>query len=123
MTGNADSPTPTPIEVLPSAEWWAWRRANPVPKLTLPLDRAPFAWIPESAPWALGAFMWACPTCGMSWTGQIAAEPVSGWDEPRWTNTGTEESPTLQPSLGCRGLRDGTCSGHWWLRDGVLVPA
>ena len=65
-------------------------------------------------------FTWTCPTCGRGYYGILADEPVSGWDAPRWRLT---EGPTLTPSLGCQGLRDGSCTGHWWLRDGKLVAA
>jgi len=75
----------------------------------------------EGAP--LGGFSWLCPGCGSWHYGQIGERPVSGWDEPRWVNSGTPERPTLTPSLGCRLWRDGECIGHWWLRDGEMVQA
>lgn len=80
-----------------------------------------FIWWPDPAP--LGAFTWCCPGCGELHYGQMGEQPVSGWDEPRWVNSGTRERPTLVPSLGCPRWRDGTCIGHWWLRDGELVRA
>lgn len=67
-----------------------------------------------------GQFLWDCPTCKRGYYGELADEPVSGWDAPRWKLT---PGPTLTPSLGCRGMLDGTCPGHWWLRDGTLVAA
>lgn len=70
-----------------------------------------------------GGFDWVCPGCGRVLGGQLGDTPVSGWDSPRWTNTGTIERPTLTPSLGCPGWRRGDCTGHWWLRDGEMVPA
>lgn len=71
-----------------------------------------------------GWFHWLCPGCGRWLGGQIGEEPVSGWDAPRWVNSGTPDRPTLTPSLGCGGWRRGTCAGgHYWLRDGILVPA
>ena len=70
-----------------------------------------------------GGFDWVCPGCGRILGGQLDDEPVSGWEHPRWTNTGTAERPTLTPSLGCPGWRRGNCDGHWFLRDGELVPA
>ncbi len=72
---------------------------------------------------AAGGFDWACPGCGRVLGGQLGDAPVSGWEHPRWVNTGTPQRPTLTPSLGCPGWRRGDCTGHWWLRDGQLVPA
>ena len=70
------------------------------------------------------AFNWLCPGCGSWYDGQISDQPVSGWDDPRWVNSGTPERPTLMPSLGCSGWKRGTCpAGHYWLRDGELVDA
>lgn len=69
-------------------------------------------------------FMWECPACGSAWYGLIGEQPVSGWNEPRWVNSGTADKPTLMPSLGCGDWIRGTCpGGHFWLRDGVLVSA
>jgi hypothetical protein len=75
--------------------------------------------------WRDGAsFNWLCPGCGSWHDGQIGDQPVSGWDNPRWVNSGTPERPTLAPSLGCGGWKHGTCpEGHYWLRDGELVKA
>lgn len=70
-----------------------------------------------------GGFDWICPGCGAVLGGSLGTEPVSGWDAPRWVNTGTVECPTLTPSLGCPTWRRGLCDGHWWLRDGELVRA
>lgn len=63
------------------------------------------------------------PGCGHSMGGNLGPEPVSGWENPAWQLTDTPEAPTLMPSLGCPRWRDGTCIGHWWLRDGELVQA
>lgn len=72
----------------------------------------------------LGGFSWLCPGCASWRYGQIGEQPVSGWDAPRWVNSGTEDKPTLTPSLGCGGWRRGTCAGgHYWMRDGELVDA
>lgn len=68
-------------------------------------------------------FTWLCPGCGCFSHGRTGAEPVSGWDDPRWTVAGLPDALTLMPSLGCRQWRDGTCLGHWWARDGKLVLA
>ncbi len=68
-------------------------------------------------------FLWMCPGCGGTFGGRLGDQPVGGWDAPRWVNTKTLERPTLSPSLGCPSWRDGHCTGHWWLRDGELVPA
>lgn len=81
------------------------------------LGATAFCWLPD------GRFSWICPGCGTLSGGEIGDEPVSGWDDPRWVNSGTRERPTLTPSLGCPFWRRGECSGHWWLRDGELVPA
>lgn len=72
---------------------------------------------------AVGQFFWVCPGCGMASGGTLGEQPVSGWDNPRWTLTGTPERLTLSPSLGCPTWRLRDCNGHWWLRDGLLVPA
>jgi Family of unknown function (DUF6527) len=69
------------------------------------------------------SYVWMCPGCGGTYTGGLSSEPVSGWESPRWVNTGTLERPNLSPSLGCPRWRDGQCVGHWWMRDGELVPA
>lgn len=72
---------------------------------------------------APGQFTWCCPGCGGTWLGTLGDEPVSGWDAPRWVNSGTLECPTLTPSLGCPLWHSGRCEGHWWLRDGRLELA
>lgn len=83
-----------------------------------------FFWHEPDSGRPLGGFSWLCPGCARWHHGQLADHPVSGWDEPRWVNSGTEGKPTLTPSLGCPGWRHGTCpEGHYWLRDGELVPA
>ena len=68
-------------------------------------------------------FYWVCPSCGRILGGTFGDEPVSGWENPRWVNSGTRERPTFTPSLGCSGWPRGECTGHWFLRDGELVPA
>ena len=68
-------------------------------------------------------FSWICPGCGMASGGDLGDTPVSGWDKPQWVNSGSHKRPTLTPSLGCPTWRRGDCPGHWWLRDGSLVPA
>jgi Family of unknown function (DUF6527) len=81
-----------------------------------------FFWHPEND--GVRSFSWLCPGCARWHYGQIGEQPVSGWDDPRWVNSGTAEKPTLTPSLGCGGWKHGTCpEGHYWLRDGELVPA
>jgi uncharacterized protein DUF6527 len=77
-----------------------------------------FCWLPDGH-----RFSWICPGCGVLSGGELGNEPVSGWDNPRWVNSGTRERPTLTPSLGCPEWRRGECMGHWWLRDGVLEVA
>jgi hypothetical protein len=69
------------------------------------------------------SFTWVCPTCKTGYYGYLADEPVSGWDNPRWKRTDGPNGISLTPSLGCSGLRDGTCTGHWWFREGRMVPA
>lgn len=49
-------------------------------------------------------FSWLCPGCGRWHYGQIGDKPVSGWDNPRWVNSGTREAPSLTPSLGLRQM-------------------
>jgi hypothetical protein len=74
--------------------------------------------------WMTNGFCWLCPGCGIVRAGMLGDAPVSGWDSPRWVNAGTRDRPTLLPSLGCGAWRNGICpAGHWWLRDGELVPA
>lgn len=69
-------------------------------------------------------FSWECPGCGHSMGGDFGDEAVSGWESPRWVKTGPADVPSLTPSLGCPRWREGTCAGgHYWLRDGRLVPA
>lgn len=71
-----------------------------------------------------GSFRWECPGCGHVYVGTLGSEPVSGWEEPRWLLSGSENNPTLEPSLGCPRWRDGECpDGHWWLRAGEMVAA
>lgn len=69
------------------------------------------------------SFQWMCPGCGSTYSGQLGDQPVSGWDMPRWVNSGPLDRPTLTPSLGCGNWRRGECTGHWWLRDGTLELA
>lgn len=70
-----------------------------------------------------GRFSWLCPGCGYFSHGTVGEHPVSGWEEPRWTVDGLPDHLTMVPSLGCPRWRAGTCIGHWWVRDGELVPA
>lgn len=66
-------------------------------------------------------FCVVCPGCGGNIGGITAAEPVSGWDEPRWKiEVSDPKHLTMTPSLGCGGWRAGSCPGHWWVRDGRL---
>jgi Family of unknown function (DUF6527) len=126
---TADTCTNQPVRVLVVAtfdEWRAWLDA--VPKV--PDENPHFSRVRHIA--ATGETVmritgdqltWVCPGCGMASSGTLGDEPVSGWDEPRWVNSGTMERPTLMPSLGCPTWRSGDCPGHWFLRDGELVPA
>jgi Family of unknown function (DUF6527) len=81
------------------------------------------AWWPEGNE-GRGSFSWLCPGCGSWYYGQLGDQPVSGWDAPRWVNSGTREEPSLMPSLGCANWRRGECAGgHYWLRSGHLEDA
>lgn len=83
------------------------------------LGVVPFVISPSGA-----TFQWVCPDCGRGTFGTFGPDPVSGWEEPRWTREGDDEHLTLQPSLGCPGFRTGECpGGHYWLHNGELVPA
>lgn len=68
-------------------------------------------------------FLWICPGCGGTNVGKFGEEPVSGWVNPRWVRSGDDEHLTLEPSLGCPLWRSGQCHGHWWAKEGRLVPA
>ena len=68
-------------------------------------------------------FSWVCPDCGGRKSGALGDVPVSGWEAPRWVLTGTEDKPTLRPSLGCHNCMSKGQGGHYWLTDGELVPA
>lgn len=68
-------------------------------------------------------FMWQCPGCGRVYGGTTGEHAVSGWNEPRWVNSGTLDAPTLHPSLGCQEWRAGKCFGHFWLENGSLRTA
>lgn len=75
-------------------------------------DRAETARALDEIPmviWDDGRFQWVCPACGRAAAGQFAPEPVSGWENPRWTREGDDEHLTLMPSLGCPGFRTGGC--------------
>ena len=109
-----------------SEQWTAWHDAVPVG----PDENPHFARVRHIEQtgetllqFASGGFDWICPGCGGVLGGALGDEPVSGWENPRWVNTGTIERPTLMPSLGCPSWRRGDCIGHWFLRDGELVPA
>jgi hypothetical protein len=114
-----------PIAVLSQPEWHGWREGVRGYDAQLAkvqqLGSAPlmFGEWPDGRKW----FQWICPGCGRCSFGQIADGPVSGWNEPRWTVEGAPDHLTLTPSLGCPNWRDGICEGHWWARDGKLVPA
>jgi Family of unknown function (DUF6527) len=131
MTGRAFR-----VLVVSAEGWREWRAqvqrepgGNPAQETlarVLITGETPFRWHAPAGegPWAgLTRFTWTCPGCGGSYGGTLGPEPVSGWDEPRWVNSGTPHAPTLTPSLGCPLWRAGRCEGHWWLRDGLLEPA
>lgn len=61
----------------------------------------------------LGGVAFDCPGCGSdSYVPINDGEYGNGWDF-----TGTDDSPTLRPSLGQR-----CCGWHGYLTDGKLVP-
>jgi hypothetical protein len=101
-------------------EYRAWCRDMYAP------ERVEVAKVSDIVPfvfWPNGAFQWVCPDCGRATMGRLGDDPVSGWENPRWTREGDNKHLTLQPSLGCPGFRTGDCPGHFWLRDGELVAA
>ncbi len=57
--------------------------------------------------------------------GHLNLDPKSS--RPRWTNSGTDDKPTLSPSVGIKPWQDEddveSDGFHWhgWLRDGVWV--
>lgn len=115
------------VLVLPDFEAWsAWLRAVPAAPDENP-HTARVRHIEATGEtvlhYAADGFIWICPGCGMAAMGRLGEQPVSGWDDPCWVNSGTAERPTLTPSLGCRTWKRGDCPGHWWLRDGTLTPA
>jgi Family of unknown function (DUF6527) len=70
-------------------------------------------------------FTWKCPLCRAVNEGRLGPHPIGGFYRdtgihPAWVLAGTEEKPTLAPSLGCWSCYP---LGHFWLRDGVLVRA
>ncbi|MCU1677698.1 MAG: hypothetical protein JWM93_2456 [Frankiales bacterium] len=111
--------TPVKVAVMANDEYRAWRGGRLLPDMAAHIAEtgvAPIRLAGES-------FYWTCPACGGTAGGYLAAEPVSGWENPRWVRSGDDEHVTLSPSLGCPGWRTGECIGHWWLRDGLLVLA
>jgi hypothetical protein len=127
MTTDPAAPVSgVPVKVLTDVEWRQWMDEH------RPAEGSPY--VMRIAGIAHGGFApmifrttgrmsWVCPSCGTCTGGQLGDEPVSGWDEPRWVKTGTDGAPSLTPSLGCPGWRNGDCQGHYWLRDGKLVLA
>jgi hypothetical protein len=59
--------------------------------------------------------LFACPrgkgTCG------VECRPTPG-DGPRWDNHGTDEAPTLTPSINC-----GSCGWHGYVQKGHTIDA
>jgi hypothetical protein len=64
----------------------------------------------------------SCP-CGCGNLGHLNLDPAA--DRPLWTNSGTEEKPTLRPSVGIKKYRDDQdveADGYHWhgyLTDGI----
>jgi hypothetical protein len=105
------------VAVWVQEEWTAASSQSGAEQFIAQSGETPFLFYPN------GRFMWVCPGCGGATMGTLGDAPVGGWDGPRWTREGDDEHLTLTPSLGCPRWRDGTCSGHYWLRDGELVGA
>ena len=131
MTGVPVQVVDAALEGDRGARWQEFRAANPG-RYRNDFELAEYAargtgllfWDEPSKGAPLGAFHWLCLGCGSWLYGQIGEQPVSGWEQPRWVNSGTPEKPTLTPSLGCGGWRRGTCpEGHYWLRNGILERA
>lgn len=103
-------------------DWQVWAADGTGPKVgniakAMATSEVPFVWLANG-------FEWMCPGCGDVRVGILGDVPVSGWESPRWVNSGTADQPTLLPSLGCPAWRNGICpDGHWWLRGGELVRA
>lgn len=76
-------------------------------------------------PHGVRSFTWRCPSCGGVNVGRLGPVPIGGFYRdtgihPQWVLSGTEECPTLTPSLGCWSCYP---LGHYWLRDGKMVHA
>lgn len=116
LSGGGSGMSDHPIRVLTQQELTEWRdgvrgRDAQAAKLA-ECGYVPLAFLND------GWFTWLCPGCGYFSHGRVGEQAVSGWDEPRWTVEGLPDHLTLMPSLGCP-----RCIGHWWARDGKLVPA
>lgn len=113
------------IEVLDKATWHDWREGvrGRDKQLAKIIERSAVPMMFDQYPSGKRYFQWICPGCGGGNYGEIGDEPVSGWDEPRWTVHGLPDGVTLTPSLGCPQWRAGECIGHWWAREGELVLA
>jgi hypothetical protein len=118
-----------PVRVLDSVEWRAWtgrrERGHGKDRYQASCREAVTGqgWAPVMFQGDV-SMMWICPDCGQASGGNLGDEPVSGWDSPCWVRSGPPAAPSLTPSLGCPQWRTGECSGgHYWLRDGQLVPA
>lgn len=76
----------------------------------------PFAHVPGRG------FRWTCPDCGEPYLARVGDQPLSGWENPQWVLSGTQQAPTAAPSLGCGRMKQEN-GHHWWLREGVMVRA
>ena len=69
-----------------------------------------------------GGLLFKCPLCG--YAGSCPAKEAAQGDEASWDITGLDEGRvTMRPSIDCTMPLEGgaTCSGHYWLTDGVLT--
>lgn len=116
-----------PVRVVTMDEFDAWRAELPPGKGFRAAVKAKIEATGETLLFWQGdgpaSFQWMCPGCGSTYAGRLGDQPVGGWGNPQWVNSGTLEKPTLAPSLGCGLWRRDECVGHWWLRDGMLVRA
>ena len=121
VTGAVPTPDPGALRapILSTDAYRAWRGERRLRDMAAHIAATGLAPIRVTG----SVFYWTCPGCGGTAVGDLADQPVSGWDAPRWVRSGPDDAATLTPSLGCPRWRDGACIGHWWLRDGRLVLA
>lgn len=113
-----------PVEVLSPEGWAQWRDgvrgldAQRAKVESTGIVPASFRTYPNGRQ----CFNVICPLCGRCQGGDIADKPIGGWGgSQRWTVQGLPDRLTMQPSIACSP--DGSCSGHWFVREGRLVAA